>query len=131
MATRILVVDDHGSTRRALRDLLVDEGYSVDTAADGIEALEIVERWRPDVILSDLRMPRMSGEALVEHLRRGHPEIPVIVITARPDAERRGDGLAEIITKPVEFSDLLDRVNAAAPPRLRRSTEPVHRLRDH
>lgn len=110
MSTRILVVENHEATRLALSELLADEGYSVETAADGLEALERFERNPPDLILSDLRMPRMSGEELLERLRRLHSEVPIIVITARPEADRANLGIVDVITKPIDFADVLDQI---------------------
>jgi CheY-like chemotaxis protein len=66
---RILVVDDEVNARTALAELLSEEGYEVETAADAFKALGKVESFAPDVVLTDLKMPGMDGIELVQRLR--------------------------------------------------------------
>ncbi len=77
----ILVVDDTAPLRRALAFQLVMLGFAVREAEDGLQALEEVERATPDLVLSDLRMPRMDGLALLASLRESHPDLPVVVMS--------------------------------------------------
>ena len=79
---RILVVDDEPSIREISEVLLVKKGYEVRTAGDGFEALVELRRALPDVIISDLTMPNMSGFELLSIVRRRFPQIPIIVISA-------------------------------------------------
>lgn len=79
---RILVVDDEPSIRAISEVLLVKKGYEVRTAGDGFEALVELRRALPDVIISDLTMPNMSGFELLSIVRRRFPQIPIIVISA-------------------------------------------------
>jgi len=79
---RILVVDDEPSIRQISEVLLVKKGYEVRTAGDGFEALVELRRALPDVIISDLTMPNMSGFELLSIVRRRFPQIPIIVISA-------------------------------------------------
>jgi CheY-like chemotaxis protein len=79
---RILVVDDEPSIREISEVLLVQKGYEVRTAGDGFEALVELRRALPDVIISDLTMPNMSGFELLSIVRRRFPQIPIIVISA-------------------------------------------------
>ena len=79
---RILVVDDEPSIREISEVLLVRKGYEVRTAGDGFEALVELRRALPDVIISDLTMPNMSGFELLSIVRRRFPQIPIIVISA-------------------------------------------------
>lgn len=79
---RILVVDDEPSIRSISELLLVKKGYEVRTAGDGFEALVKLRRALPDVIISDLTMPNMSGFELLSVVRRRFPQIPIIVISA-------------------------------------------------
>jgi CheY-like chemotaxis protein len=78
-AVRVLVVDDERNARSALCELLREEGYQVDAVGDGIEALERVATFRPQVVLTDIRMPRMDGFELRDRLAALGP-IPVIVL---------------------------------------------------
>jgi CheY-like chemotaxis protein len=82
---RILVVDDEKSLRLTSAAILEARGYEVHTAADGFEALVELRRSLPDVIISDLRMPNMSGFELLSVVRRRFPQIPVIAISGEYD----------------------------------------------
>ena len=107
---RVLVVDDDEGARTGLEKLLRLEGYDVDTAADGAEALDRVSERVPDVIVTDLKMPRMDGLELMGRLRETFTELPVIVVTAFGDvgsavaAMRKG--AAHYLVKPVDFDEL-------------------------
>ncbi len=78
---RILIVDDHPSIREAGRLLLGGQGYDIITAGDGFEGLLALKRSLPDIIISDLSMPGMSGFEFLSVVRRRFPSIPVIVIS--------------------------------------------------
>jgi CheY-like chemotaxis protein len=115
---RILVVDDHKSLLAAIRELLETEGYTVLAAADGVQALQMMEENRPDLILADVLMPRMDGYALYKAVR-ARPEwasIPFIFLTAKAEEEDlskgKGLGVEEYITKPFDPQDLLAAVRA-------------------
>ena len=107
---RILVVDDDRSALSALRQLLGDSGYAVESAEDGVAALEIADERHPDVVVTDLDMPRMNGMELLEKLRARDPDLPVIVVTSLQDtasavAAMRA-GAEDYLTKPLEFDAL-------------------------
>ncbi|MEE9220420.1 MAG: response regulator, partial [candidate division NC10 bacterium] len=80
--TRILIVDDEAGMREFLSIFLEREGFQVESAQDGQEALEAAEKAPFDLIISDLRMPTMDGVRLLEGLREFQPEVPVILMTA-------------------------------------------------
>ena len=84
MVPRILVVDDDESIRTVVNMLLEEEGYEVDQAANGLEALDVLQRQPPDGIVLDLMMPVMDGTRFLEHCREipNCESIPVIVISA-------------------------------------------------
>ena len=82
---KILLVDDDSAIRRILRRVLSGEGYSVLTAANGEEALELAAAEHFDLVLLDLNMPEKDGWETFEELTEFHPLLPVIVITARPN----------------------------------------------
>ena len=112
MAT-ILVVEDNLALLYGLKDLLEREGYSVLTARDGVEALEVMEKTRPDLIIADIMMPRMDGYALYEAVR-SRPEcvaIPFIFLTAKATRDDiikgKAMGAEDYITKPFDVRELL------------------------
>ena len=79
---RVMIVDDSPTELVAPRAILEEDSHEVQSANDGEAALEIISEAPPDVVVTDLQMPRMNGLELVKHLRRTHPQIPVILITA-------------------------------------------------
>jgi len=113
----ILVVDDEASARSGLERLLVSEKYKVSTADSGEAALALVEASPPDLVVTDLRMPKMDGIALLEELRRRGNDIPVIVATAFGDIQNAVSamraGADDYLTKPIEFDALLVAVEKA------------------
>jgi two-component system response regulator MprA len=111
---RLLIVDDDANVQKMLRILLEYEHLEVILASDGLEALECVERVRPDLILLDLMMPRMDGRTFVEELeRRGlRSSLPVIVLTADVHARALIElmGVEDWLIKPFHLSDLLGKI---------------------
>ena len=112
----ILVVEDHKPLLDAITDVLEHAGYTVLAALDGVGALQAMEEVRPDLIISDIMMPRMDGYALFEAVR-ARPElesIPFVFLTARADEEHRLRaqelGVDGYTTKPVQIAVLLDTV---------------------
>jgi len=107
MATaRILIVDDEESTRELFAELLQRWGYDVDETADGHGALKIAAETHPDVIISDLVMPKLDGLALVRALREEQPDTPVVIITGKGtiDAavEAVREGVFDFVEKPLD-----------------------------
>ena len=109
---RVLVVDDEANARNALAELLRDEGYVTDVAADGQQALDIIESFAPDVVLTDLKMPVLDGLALVELGKPRVPHASFVVMTAfgSIDTAVRAiqAGAENYLTKPLD----LDAVSA-------------------
>ena len=107
----VLVVDDEPPVLRMVQDVLEDEGFSVVTAREGREALTIVERIQPDLILTDLMMPQMSGRALCWQVRRDPrtAHIPVLLMSAAYQPQP-GDEFSAVIPKPFDIDDLLGQI---------------------
>ena len=107
---RILVVDDDASGRRWIAKLLVQEGYEVDVAADGQDALQVVSERAPTLIVTDLSMPKMGGLELLKRVREKNPEIAMIVATAADNVasavEAMRAGAMDYLTKPVSIEAL-------------------------
>ncbi|MCH9671963.1 MAG: response regulator [Gammaproteobacteria bacterium] len=113
-----LVVDDSLSARRALSRFMEDAGYRVRSARDGMEAVDILQGLRPDVVLLDLEMPRMNGLELTSHIR-AHADfanLPVIMVTSRSTRKHQDlahkVGVSAFLTKPFSESDLLDQIES-------------------
>ncbi|MFE0458665.1 response regulator transcription factor [Kitasatospora sp. NPDC058965] len=113
---RLLVVDDEPALRDALESSLAFEGYEVITATDGFEALDAVEREKPDLVLLDIMMPRMDGLTAVRRMRSRGDTAPVLMLTARDAVGDRVTGLDvgadDYLAKPFELDELLARVRA-------------------
>lgn len=90
---RILVVDDDDSTRECLAELLASHGYDVSTAEDGFDALLQLTQEPPDVIISDLNMPGMSGFELLPVVRRVYPHTLLIAMSGAYDGESIPEGV--------------------------------------
>lgn len=104
--SRILIVDDEDGVREFMAEVLEDEGYEVDQARDGAEALTKLEAAAYQLLLSDLKMPRMGGMELVRRIRGEQPELEVIVLTAHGSVADAVDamklGIFDFLQKPLE-----------------------------
>ena len=126
--TRVLVVDDEPALARALVINLRARGMDVDTAATGRQALDLVARQRPDVVILDLGLPDMDGLEVLAGIRGWSP-VPVIVLSARStSAEKVGAleaGADDYVTKPFDMHELLARVRAAVRRAVPGESQPV------
>jgi len=106
---RILVVDDDPHSRDAVASILAEEGYEAQVAADGEEASGLLSTWCPDLIVTDLDMPRLDGRGLLRRVRELRPGTPVIFLSAHDEigAETEIEGF---FAKPVELDSLLARI---------------------
>ena len=101
---KVLVVDDERAMREFLTVLLEKQGHHVIAAPDGEQALELVAQQPPDLVISDVRMPKMDGIGLLTGIRKKHPHLPVIMITAYASMDSTIQamrlGADDYITKP-------------------------------
>jgi two-component system response regulator HydG len=115
--TRVLVVDDEISARTGLAKLLASENFVVDLAEDGAYALAAVAENRPDVVITDLKMPNVDGIELTKRLHEEHADLPVIVTTAFGDLQNAVNamraGAEDYLTKPVDFDALVVTIQRA------------------
>ncbi|MBT8491862.1 MAG: response regulator [Deltaproteobacteria bacterium] len=124
---RILVVENDDAGREALAQLLVEEGYVVDTARSGIEALDRIDLRKPDLIVSDVQMPNGSGLELAAKLRSYAPwaEIPIVLVTAWGEPRHVPEGLEELaqssLHKPIDFDGLLAEIESVLATRRQRA----------
>ena len=112
---KILVVDDEASIRRILETRLKMAGYSVVTAEDGEEAVELFNRTNPDIVILDVMMPKMDGYGVTREIRRVS-DVPIIILTALGDVSERITGLElgadDYVIKPFSPKELEARVKA-------------------
>jgi len=114
---KVLIVDDSLSVRSSLSQLMSDGGYQVVTARDGLEAVNMLEEEAPDVVLTDLEMPRMNGLDLLGYIRNSNQwkPLPVVMITSRTMAKHRQQaeqaGANGYITKPFTEDEVLASVD--------------------
>ncbi|HHV28207.1 MAG TPA: response regulator transcription factor [Clostridium sp.] len=113
---RIMVVEDDHNTRRLMEAVLVQNGYEVILAKDGIDALEKMDNYHVDLIILDLMMPRMDGYELSETLRKGNCNLPILMVTAKetPADKKKGFlvGTDDYMVKPVDEEEMLLRIAA-------------------
>jgi two-component system, OmpR family, KDP operon response regulator KdpE len=122
--SRLLIVDDESDITRVLQTFMEAQGYSVRAADDGATALRVIREWPPDLIITDLSMPRMGGIALCHEVRKDSP-IPIIVLSVREEestkVEALNSGADDYVTKPFGMDELLARVRAS----LRRASQSI------
>jgi two-component system KDP operon response regulator KdpE len=122
MPGRILVIDDEPQITRVLRAALSAQGYDVRTANDPEEALQVFREWPPDLVITDLMMPGLSGVEVTRSIRT-HSATPVLILSVRDHERSKVEaldaGADDYITKPFSIQELLARVRA----HLRRAPE--------
>jgi two-component system KDP operon response regulator KdpE len=115
-AVRILVVDDEPQITQVLQTSLVARGYDVLTVDDGESALKAFREWQPDLIITDLSMPRMGGIALCKGIR-AFSDVPILVLSVRDEEMTKVEALEcganDYVTKPFGMNELLSRVRVA------------------
>jgi two-component system chemotaxis response regulator CheY len=120
MSKKILTVDDSRTMREMLKAALLDAGMEVHQAEDGVHGLEVLETCAPDVIITDINMPRMDGFGFIEAVRGNgkHRAIPILVLTTestddKKDRARRA-GASGWIIKPFDPQKLVSAINRVA-----------------
>ncbi|OGH10573.1 MAG: hypothetical protein A2857_06815 [Candidatus Levybacteria bacterium RIFCSPHIGHO2_01_FULL_36_15] len=129
MVSNLLIVEDDSGLQKYLKELFLDNGYSAQAASDGVAALNVIEKSLPDLVVLDLGLPNMSGEAVCMEIRKKYPELPVIILTAKDSISDIVHGLDlgadDYITKPFIADELLARIKA----RLRQRSDSQSRLK--
>lgn len=129
MVHTILVVEDDKGLQKYLKELLLDNGYAVHTASDGIQALEYFKKAEPDLVVMDLGLPTMGGEAVTQEIRKKYKDLPIIILTAKDSINDIVQGLNlgadDYMTKPFIADEFLARVKA----RLRKQSDTDTRLK--
>lgn len=115
-AQRVLLVEDDAVLRRLMVRLLRLEGHEVEEGRDGVEALEVLDRVRIDLLITDLQMPRMDGGELIRIMSQVYPEIPVIIMSGECDVWDRFHlhdcpNIHRLLVKPVTVETLMSEVS--------------------
>ena len=110
---RVLVAEDDHLLAATVDDLLTEHGFCVVLAGDGQAALESAAKKRFDVVLTDLKMPRLDGETLIRRLRDDRPELPIVVMTGHAPSDwptslqHAGEGPLVLLNKPISMRTLM------------------------
>lgn len=116
MAERILIVEDDPAIVMGLEDLLIGEGYLVDTARDGNQAIELYRSKKPDLIVLDVMIPEISGYEVCRQIRKKDAARPILMLTAKGQEPDKVAGLElgadDYVVKPFGVSELLARIRA-------------------
>lgn len=111
MEQRILIIEDEERLRRLLELVLVEQGYSVSTAADGLEGMELWQRVRPDLVLTDLKMPKADGLEVLDFRNRQFQQVPLVLLTAYGTVQSAvaamKQGAFDYLAKPVDHEQLI------------------------
>lgn len=122
MTPSILIVEDDKDFQKYLKDLLTQNGYLVNVAGKGSEALELISKIEPNLIILDLNLPDMTGEAVCLEIRKTHFETPIIMLTSKKEITEKIQGLNlgadDYITKPFVPDELLARLKARLRPQV-------------
>jgi two-component system KDP operon response regulator KdpE len=115
LPAKVLIVDDEPQITRVLRTALSTQGYSLRVAANGVEGMEAMHEWRPDLVITDLAMPQMDGVELCRNIR-AVSEVPILVLSVRNQdrtkIEALDAGADDYVTKPFSIQELQARVRA-------------------
>lgn len=113
---KILVVEDDKNTRKLMCAVLKQHGFQIYDAADGMEALQVMEKEHVDLVVLDLMMPKMDGYELTKQLRQTWENLPILMVTAKQESadKRKGFlvGTDDYMTKPVDEEEMVLRIKA-------------------
>jgi len=113
---KLLLVEDERDLSRAIKEILVYSKYEVDTAFDGLEALDYVAQYSYDLIIMDVMMPKMNGIEALKRIRAQKIDTPIIMLTAKSELDDKVEGLDsgadDYLTKPFQVKELLARIRA-------------------
>lgn len=128
MTNTVLIVEDDPGLQKYLKELLWENAYVVHVAPDGIQALNSLNKLKPDIMLLDLGLPNMTGESVCVEAKKKYPELPIIILTAKDTSSDIVEGLNlgadDYMTKPFVADELLARIKA----RLRGSEDNTGKL---
>ena len=113
---KILIVEDEEAIRLGLVDLLEIEGYEIEVAVDGEQAMERVQQWQPNLVILDLMLPKVSGYDVCRYIRKSFPQIFILMLTAKNEEINKIQGLEmgadDYVTKPFSVFELMARIKS-------------------
>lgn len=116
MSNKLLIVEDDETLQKVLQEFLQTEGFVTDTASSGSQALAKIEKGPPSLVLLDLGLPDIQGETVLAEIRKSHPELPVVILTAKSKPHEIAQGLNlgadDYLPKPFAAEELLARIHA-------------------
>ncbi len=116
MIKTILLIEDDKDLQKFLRNLLVEEKYSLKILDDGVKAIEEIDKVNPDIVLLDIMLPSVSGVSVCKEIKKEHPNLPVIILTGKTGLSDKIDafelGADDYVTKPFAPEELLLRIKA-------------------
>ncbi len=116
MIPSILIVEDDKDFQKFLRELLIKNGYNVQTTEKGINAINMINKLEPDLLILDLNLPDMHGESVCTEVRKDHPNVPIVMLTSKTSTSEKVEGLSmgadDYITKPFIADEFIARVKA-------------------
>jgi DNA-binding response OmpR family regulator len=111
---KILIVEDDEGIRTTLKEILTEREFLVETAEDGIAALNNIKKSPPDLLLLDLGLPKVSGESICKEVHKMYPALPIIIVTAKNNSQDVVNGLTigaiDYIRKPFDIDELIARI---------------------
>ncbi|RUT10152.1 hypothetical protein DSM106972_006470 [Dulcicalothrix desertica PCC 7102] len=112
---KAIIADDEGNNRLCLTFLLEQEGWEVNQAQDGIEAIEKVLKWQPDLLILDYQMPKLTGVEVYEHLQLYEIKPAVVLISANSELKKIAYrlGIAYYLHKPFDIAEFMKTINSA------------------
>ena len=114
MARKIIIIDDDSSTLESISSFFQEIGYDVNTASNGVDGLEMIRRYKPDLIISDVMMPKLGGMELNYILKGINFNSPVIFISAYDwETENKPGDYFAFLTKPIDIFELAKQVDLA------------------
>lgn len=116
---KILLVEDEENLARLLKDAIGDNFYSFTIAKDGVEGIELFKKIKPDIVITDIMMPRMSGLDMAKELKRINPKTPIIILSAFSEKEKLFSaidvGITKYFLKPFDTDELLEYISSITP----------------
>ena len=113
----VLIVDDEETVLEHIKQMLVPEGYKISMVSNGSQALELIQRDLPDVVILDLKIPELNGSSTLKEIRRLEENLPVIVITDYPESDLMMEALKNspimVLLKTLEYKRMIEAVNLA------------------
>lgn len=116
---KVLLVEDEENLARLLKEAIGDNFHSFIIATDGINGIELFKKTKPDIVITDIMMPRLSGLDMAKELKRINPKIPIIILSAFSEKEKLFSaidiGITKYFLKPFDIDELLDYINSITP----------------